>query len=188
MKIIIFDTETTGLLSPEPSDKKIQPYMTEISAIKFEYDGENFKKIGEFNKLVKPPIPLPPQITKITGITDEALENEPCFLEIYTEMCEFFIGTKCLVGHNLFFDASILEYELKRHDLAARFPWPYKWFCTIDLSMPIKGKRIKLGDLYKMATGKTLKNAHRARNDVIATIECFNFLLSSGFLSKDDLK
>lgn len=181
-EIIFFDTETTGLLKPEAAQLAIQPNMTEISAIKCKKIDGDYEIVDEFNTLVKPPIPLPPEITKITGITDEMLENEPHFLDVYPDLARFFLGVDTMVAHNLSFDVSIIQHELERYDLLTRFPWPMNWRCTIDLSMPITGKRMKLGALYAMATGKEIKGAHRARNDVVAMIACYKFLEDNGFI------
>lgn len=182
MHLIFTDTETTGLNRPEAANEKLQPFITEICAIKCKFDGGDFKIIDEFNSLVRPPIPLPPKITEITGITDEMLENEPTFIEIYKPLAKFFLGTQVIVAHNLAFDAKVIEQELARYDLVTHFPWPPTWHCTIELSMPINSKRMRLGDLYKMATGKKLENAHRARNDVVGMIECYKFLWENGFI------
>lgn len=182
MNLIFFDTETTGLLKPDASNENLQPFITEISAIKCSFNGGKFDIVDEFNKLVRPPIPLPPKITEITGITDQMLASEPTFIELYPSLCDFFFGTKMMVAHNLAFDAKMFHNELHRHSLENRFPWPYIWHCTVDLSMPINNKRMRLGDLYKLATGQVLKDAHRARNDVVATIECYKFLWENGFI------
>jgi uncharacterized protein YrrD len=77
----------------------------------------------------------------------------------------------------------MLSVELLRHDLENRFPWPSNQVCTVEASYPIKNKRIKLGDLYSMATGKELKNSHRAKGDTLGLIEVILFLKENGFIN-----
>ena len=44
--------------------------------------------------------------------------------------------------------------------------------------MHIRGHRLKNGELYKIATGKELIGAHKAKNDVLATYESYLWLKS----------
>lgn len=177
--MLAFDTETTGLLRPSETALHLQPFMTEIYVCKF---NDKFEIYDEFETLVKPPYPIPPEITKITGITDNDLKDAPAFIEIYDELSDFFLGETELYAHNCTFDAGVLMYELKRHDLEFKFPWPKKHICTVEASLPIKNKRMKLGDLHLLATGKELKNAHRAKNDVVGMVKCIKWLKENGFV------
>ena len=63
---VVFDIETTGL---SPKECKI----TEIGAIKIEH-GEITDK---FSQLINPGVPIPPNITDLTGITDEMVADKP---------------------------------------------------------------------------------------------------------------
>jgi DNA polymerase III epsilon subunit family exonuclease len=177
---IAIDTETTDLCKPDPCDLIHQPHMTEICAIKF---NKKFKVIDKFSSLINVPVPVPEHIVRVTGITDEMLEDAPTFYEIYPDLCEFFMGEDTLVGHNIGFDVNILDYELRRLNLQRNFPWPHNHLCTIELSFSINNKRMKLGDLYELATGEKLEQAHRAENDVLATIACLKYLKKTGAVS-----
>lgn len=177
--MIALDTETTGLLRPGATELWLQPHMTEIYACKFD---ENFVIYEEFERLVKPPIPVSEEITRITGISNEMLENEPTFIEIYDDMCEFFLGETHVFAHNNTFDKGVIETELARHDLVTRFPWAINQICTVEASMPINNKRMTLAQLYKLATGKEIENAHRAKNDVLPMVQCIKWLYSEELL------
>lgn len=177
MKIIITDTETTGLVKPIPTDIQFQPFMTEIYACKI--DG-NFKFLEEFETLIKPPIPISAEITKITGITDETLVGAPRFDEIYKDLRKFFRGTNVIVGQNIQFDISIIHYELMRHDWDKKFCWPERHICTIESSYHYKNKRMKLSDLHEHLFGEGFEDAHRAKSDVMATVRCFIELVKRG--------
>lgn len=174
------DTETTGLLKPELVEARLQPCITEIYICDF--DIHTGKIISEFETFVNPKVPIPPEITKITGITDQMVKNAPTFVEIYDDLCEFFLGHDTIFAHNCSYDMGVIACELKKYDFDYRFPWPKNQICTVEASHCIRNKRLPLGELYKIATGKTLFNGHRAKNDVIAMVECIVWLKKEGFL------
>ncbi|WP_339839928.1 3'-5' exonuclease [uncultured Flavobacterium sp.] len=105
------DTETTGLLKPDLTAIEFQPFMTELCMIKFD---KNFEVIAKYNSLFKIPIPVPEIITKITGITDEALEDQPTFSEELKKISNFMTGVNHVIGHNVNFDMDVLKFELRR--------------------------------------------------------------------------
>lgn len=177
--MLAFDTETTGLLKPEATELFLQPFITEIYIGKFD---ENFQLVGEFSTLVKPPVPIPELITKITGITDDMLIGQPSFIEIYDSLVDFFLGETEIFAHNCSFDIAMLANELRRCDLLTKFPWPKNQRCTVELSFPIQNKRMSLKALYKLVTGEDeIPGAHRAKNDVLAMVECIKWLKEKGF-------
>ena len=175
--IVIVDTETTGLCKPVPTDIQFQPFATEIYACKL---NENFEFLGEFETLIKPPIPIPPEITKITGITDATLIGAPSFFDIYGELYDFFCGADIVVGHNIEFDINVISYELMRHDLDRKFCWPRLHGCTIESSYHYKNKRLNLQALHEFLFGEGFEKGHRAKTDVMATVRCFIELVKRG--------
>lgn len=179
-KMIAIDTETTGLLRPEACELYLQPHIIEIYACKFDWDGNITDEIETF---INPKLPVPETITKITGITQADVQNAPSFLKIYPELYEFFKGEDMVFAHNCPFDMGMIYNELRRHELEMKFPWPRYHMCTVELSYAIKNKRLKLGQLYELATGnKEIKDAHTAGGDVRAMVECIIWLKENGFL------
>jgi DNA polymerase III epsilon subunit-like protein len=179
---IVFDTETTGLPLPSvvPLDK--QPQIIEFCAIKLD---DKLQEVGHLdfmlNPMFKPGVTLPPKITEITGIKHEDLLNKNPFSSHYEEICDFFLGTRTLVAHNLGFDKNLLSFELRRIASEFSFPWPPRGLCTVEASFCLKNHRMKLLDLYALATnGGALQGAHRAINDVRATATCLRWLISKG--------
>lgn len=179
--MILFDTETTGLPLPEASPVTKQPQIIEIAVIKA--NDKTLEIEEEYNELIKPTIHISPEITKITGITNEDLKDKKPFASHYPRLSNMFIGERHLVAHNVSFDRSLLIYELMRLGRLTRFPWPPNHICTVVASKSIRGHRLKLGVLYEMATGKPLKDAHRAINDTRALLECVRWLKKEGILS-----
>lgn len=99
---IAIDLETTGL---NPKVDRI----IEIGAIKF----VKGKTVDTFVSFVNPGKPIPPNISELTGITDEAVAAAPAFSEIMDGLLEF-IGHLYLCGHQVEFDYNFLNAEIKR--------------------------------------------------------------------------
>jgi DNA polymerase III epsilon subunit-like protein len=133
--------------------------------------------------LLDPGIPLPPETTRITGITPEQLKGQPSFGQKYESLVDFYIGEKIMVGHNLDFDSKLLQFDLMRIGREFHFPWPWRRICTVEASFSIKKFRLNLGQLFELATGKTIKGAHRAINDVLALAECLRWLKKKGLVN-----
>lgn len=175
---IFFDTETTGLLNPNANDVRKQPYIIEICVIKCD---DEMNVVEKYTSLVKPPIPISEEITKITKIDERMVKDAPAFSGIYPDLCRIFLGCDTMVAHNLGFDRSMLANELLRLDKLLHFPWPHKHICTVERSMSYEGRRLNLTKLYEKATGKPqIDNAHRAESDVLALMECYKFLVAEG--------
>lgn len=70
--MIFFDTETTGLLNPDENELINQPHIIEMYLVRLNYDKESgeFHLVDEVETFIRPPVPVPPIITKITGIDD----------------------------------------------------------------------------------------------------------------------
>ena len=101
---VVIDLETTGL---DPIEDKI----IEIGAIRF-VNGEEKER---FETLVNPGKDIPDFITKLTGITDQDVKSSPKIDKVFDDTIAF-IGNSPLVGHQINFDISFLEYYLRRRN------------------------------------------------------------------------
>jgi DNA polymerase III epsilon subunit-like protein len=166
------------LLEPEGNPLENQPYIIEAFILRVDDSGQEEE---HFHSFVKPPKPLPERITKITGITEVQLADAPTFVEIYRPLVNIFFGAHTMVAHNLPFDLGVLVNELKRIDKEHKFPYPPIHFCTVANSINVRGQRLKLQELYQIATGRdAIENAHRAEADVMALLECYLWLRNGG--------
>ena len=176
----MFDTETTGLLKPESASLDKQPYITEFYGVKL---SEEFQIQDELESFVRPPISIPEEVVKISGITDDDVKDAPIFPIFYQRLAKFFTGVDCLVAHNLPFDLGMLNNELRRIDKVNKFPWPRHHICTVEKSMHLRGHRLSLSKLHMATVGTGFKDAHRAKNDVFALVRCFHWLTENNHIN-----
>lgn len=166
MKFIIFDTETTGLVLPAIAPLEKQPKIIELGVVLYDSaTGETEDR----NWLVNPGQQITAEITKITGIKDEDLEGKPSFAEVWEHARHMFAAADVAVAHNAPFDTAMINNEANR--IGAQPVWPKEIVCTVQEHMHLKGRRLKLTELYEMATGKVLQQTHRASDDAAALLE-----------------
>ncbi len=169
---IVFDIETTGL-SPETET------ITEIGGVKV-MGGEI---VNTFSRLVNPNRPIPPQITELTGISDEMVKDAPAIDVVLPEFLDF-CGAKndvrsIVVAHNARFDTGFIRAEVERlnaklEEGQKKYDFDYPVEDTLDLSKELfpDEKSHKL-DLVCERLGVSLENHHRALDDATATAEAY---------------
>lgn len=168
MKALIFDTETTGLISNELLPLEAQPRVIEFFGVIVDDKG---KELDRLEFLSNPGFKLDPIITKITGLTDSDLKGEKPFKENWPALKKLFSKANAVVAHNLSFDISILNFEAKR--LGEEIPWPNIKICTVEKSEWLKGHRLNLTALHEELFGEPFTGSHRAKEDVLALKRCW---------------
>ena len=158
-RYVALDIETTGL---DPLHDRI----TEIGAVRY-VRGEAVEK---FQTFVNPEIPIPANITHLTGITDEMVAHAPDRCQAIQAFLEF-AGTDTLSAHNASFDLAFL----RRDALAAGRSITAPVVDTLELSrllLPTM-RRHRLNDVASRL-GVTQVNHHRADDDALV---CGNILM-----------
>ena len=112
------DLETSGV---SPSEDRI----TEIGIVLV--DGDTL--VEEWSTLIDPGIPIPPEITALTGITSEMVRGAPRFEAVLPEVARRLAG-RVFVAHNARFDYGFLKAEFRR--AGERFGADV--LCTVRLS------------------------------------------------------
>ncbi|MDR0839212.1 MAG: PolC-type DNA polymerase III [Oscillospiraceae bacterium] len=97
-EIVVFDIETTGLSS-------FSDGITEIAAVTMR-GGE---AVSEFHTYCNPGIPIPKNITELTGITDETVRDAPGMDEAVRAFLDY-AGNRTMAAHNASFDIGFI-YE-----------------------------------------------------------------------------
>lgn len=110
-RFIVFDLETTGLKPAEEEITEIAATLVEGGAV-----------IDSFQTYVNPHKPIPPEITELTGISDETVRDAP---ELADAVSRFFAfaGDDVLVAHNAGFDISFLRAACQKLGLEREFTY-----------------------------------------------------------------
>lgn len=155
--IAFFDLETTGVTLG--LDRII-----EISVLKLHPDGS--KEI--YTRRINPGRAIPPEITKLTGISDDDVKDQPVFEVLAKEIHQFFENCD-LAGYNSNkFDVPFLVEEFYR----AGVEFVVRGRKLVDVQNIFhKMEPRTLSAAYKFYCGKTLENAHSAEADITATAE-----------------
>ncbi len=103
---VVFDLETTGFNAAGGDS------IIEIGAVKL----KNGEIIDKFDRLIKPPKPIPERITNVTSITNEMVEDCPNEEVAVREFLEW-TGDLVMVAHNAKFDTSFIEMCYQKYNL-----------------------------------------------------------------------
>lgn len=165
-KLVIFDTETTGL-------NYARDEIIEFSAVELTVRGNEAVVTREYDELVtlSPGGIIPYEIQKLTGITPEDVARRGIEkTRLCADIASLFDGNTLLLAYNAHFDLSFLFYLLLRDGDASVLKGKDK----LDLLTVYKDRRpyphklCNAIDAYGL--GNKVVNSHRAIDDVLATV------------------
>ena len=192
MKILVFDTETTGL----PTERNAAiiathkwPYIVQLSYIL--YDTECDMVINYSDQIIKLPanISISKESEAIHKISNEMSRTKG--VDIKRELIEFnllLLEADILIGHNLSFDKNMIMVECVRNKLQQNFTKnniKRKEYCTMKKSIHIckiiavsrSGEEYykypKLMELYKHYFDSVPDNLHNSMVDILACLRCY---------------
>ena len=162
---VIVDVETTGL---DPATDEV----LELAMLAFDYsiDGAFVSAVASFDQLRDPGRPIPPEVTKLTGITDEMVVGK----NIDVAAADAFVKPAALViAHNAAFDRRFCE---RLSPVFAEKPWA----CSLrEVGWIDEG--FESARLSQLAGGFWLFfNGHRAGHDCEAALELLSRPLPRG--------
>ena len=174
----VVDVETTG-------GSPLTGAITEVGAVKLR-GGEC---LGTLQTLVNPGMPIPPQITVLTGITEAMVIPAPPMEEVLPTLLEF-AGDAVIVGHNVRYDLGFLNAALVR---SGRARLANQFVDTCGIARRLVKEEVPDCRLSTLASRLRLAHrpTHRALDDALATGDLLHLLLeragSLGVLGLDDL-
>ncbi|HEY4082319.1 MAG TPA: 3'-5' exonuclease [Burkholderiaceae bacterium] len=157
--IAVIDFETTGMLHGSGGGR-----ATEIAAVLV----RNGEIVDSYQSLMNSGAYVPPFIERLTGISNEMLEEAPAAAVVMREVAAFTEGCP-LVAHNASFDRGFWQAELA---LAACDPDPaHEFACTVLLARRLypEAPNCKLGSLQQFFDLPAAGRAHRALADATVT-------------------
>ncbi|MCI9887828.1 3'-5' exoribonuclease [Micrococcales bacterium 31B] len=162
---VVLDLETTGGQSSGDA-------ITEIGAVKV----RGGARIGTFQTLIDPGIPIPYFITRLTGISNAMVQGQPRIETVLGSLFDF-VRDAVVVAHNAPFDIGFLRAAARRHDIE----WPQvPVLDTVRLSRALMPAGTvpnhKLGTLASYIGTEVTPN-HRALDDACATSDVLHYLI-----------
>lgn len=193
MKILILDTETTGLpdyknkLMKTPKWYNVYPDIVQISWIM--YDNETMKQLDIQDHIINIGYNIPEESSRIHGITNEIMlsKGKP-FTDILPSLIGVLKNTDVLVCHNLDFDKKMVISNMMKHGCINIFDTlKIQEFCTMKNSIDIcaikkfnyrtkkyENKWPRLNELHNHYFGYTPDGLHNSMIDVLCTLRCYH--------------
>jgi DNA polymerase-3 subunit epsilon len=153
MTAIVLDTETTGL---DPKTSRV----LELAIVDWESGATLLHE--RFN----PGEPIPPEVTKIHGITDADVAEAPSFTARAATIAQHVETAEALIGANPWFDVGMLRAEFERCGVKVNFPRPV---CVHRLWKIIEPKRDLQASYKRFVDRAGFSGAHSALADTLAT-------------------
>ena len=155
--LVILDLETTGV-------SIAYDRIVEFSALKVSPGGAE----EWLTMRINPGMPISPEATRIHGITDADVANEPHFKDVARKIAAFLEGCDLAGFNSMKFDIPILCEEFLRVNVDFN-PARHRY---VDVQVIFHKKEQRtLGAAYKFYCNRELENAHSAQSDTAATYE-----------------
>jgi DNA polymerase III subunit epsilon len=195
MKVLILDTETTGLpdyknrLLKTPKWYTIYPDVVQISWIL--YDDETFKIYDVKDYIIDIGKFIPEPSSKIHGITNEIMKEKGVkFSTIIPVLVNVLKCCDIFVCHNLNFDKKMVQSAMMKCGTIDIFNvLKIKEYCTMLNSIDIcnikkinfrtglkENKWPRLSELHNYFFGVVPNGLHNSMNDVLVTLRCYHML------------
>ena len=188
MKVLVFDTETNGLIPRKYSSNDKMPYILQLAGIL--YDTESNTILDTINDYVNisEDIEIPEQVTKVNNITKELLnEKGKNIMDVMNTFYNLLEKCDILIGHNVDFDVKMIKLEFQRNGKIMSdkmLQKMYRYYCTMKCGTAVcqiesenkYGKFFKypkLEELYFHLFREYPSDLHNAIHDVIACLQCY---------------
>lgn len=166
LKVVVFDIETTGFY-PEKGDE-----ILSIGAVKM--NGSQILQDETYYSLMYTEKEIPPEIVKLTGITDEAIKAAPPASNVLLEFLEF-VKDSTLVAHHANHERSFMKYASNHY---FRTPFKHRIVDTAFLFKIVERdlNMIKLED-FCAYNDIPIMNRHHALGDARLTAELWSLYI-----------
>ena len=204
MKVLIFDTETTGLPPKRKhvlsSELALWPHIVQLSYIIYDTDTQTVVKVVDNIVKMRPGVTIPESSIAIHKITQDISETKGSNIdELINEFIKDLSRVTRIVGHNIQFDIHMIQVEMLRigddllHEKNESF---YRdamimlrskiRYCTMWEGTPIcqlKRERVdgttylkppKLMELYAKLFGNVPAGLHNSMVDVLVCFRCYH--------------
>lgn len=197
MKVLVFDTETTGLpvsYNPPLTDLSKWPHIVQLSFIVFDTLNKDVLEYTDHIIKLHKDVLITPESVAIHKITMEESQRDGIPIQValqeFTNACN---GIDLIIGHNIQFDKNLITVEFQRNNMKNclyKDGRPLNEFCTmkktVDLcKLPFVNKNNTVMLHYKWPTLAELHyhlfnskptGTHNAIADVMICLRCYVYL------------
>ena len=145
MKVLVFDTETTGLPPSRfpvmSSNIDTFPYIVQLSYIV--YDTDKHKILHEQNNIIMLPdnVDMSEDVIAVHGISKQLAKNRGIHIESALEIFSLYVQQcKMVVAHNIDFDMTMVEAECLRAKIKYPFTSEKIYYCTMNKTKDLEKK------------------------------------------------
>ena len=198
MKVIVFDTETTGLIPSRfpriASNLEKYPYIVQLSYIV--YDTDTHKILHEQDDIIRLPddVEIPEDSIAVHGITKKLSKNRGIHIDSALEIFSLYVKQcQCVVANNIDFDMTMIDVECIRTGINYPFTSEKIYYCTMNktkdmcnivrkfrnigpngqVRMESYVKKPTLNELHVHLFKRSPKGLHDALIDVRVCLRCF---------------
>jgi DNA polymerase III epsilon subunit-like protein len=192
MKVLIFDVETTGLLTEKNAsitDVDKWPYIVQLSYLVYHVEAKYISLLVD--EIIKLPehINISDECVSIHGITNEKSSSSGINIkDSLIKFNEYLKTCYCIIGHNLSFDKRLIMVECIRNNVYHNFTVnniKKPEYCTMKNGVNIcKIERFNLAghkyfkfptlsELYYHYFKKVPDGLHNSKNDILVTLRCY---------------
>lgn len=167
---VFLDTETTGFEYPAE--------IVEITLI--DHDGTTL-----LDSLVRPVRPIPADVTRVHGITNEMVQDAPTWAELWPQVVTI-LKDRPVGIYNADFDVKLMGLSHRAHHML----WtgaPFKPFCIMKLYAQFYGqvgyrggfRWQRLEDAGRQCRIAAYQNSHRAKEDTLLAREVLLYMANA---------
>ena len=201
MKVLVFDTETTGLpqkdvngRSPSIYQSNLWPHIIQLSYIL--YDTKKHKMLVNHDHIVKVPshVVISEKSIEMHGITREKSERQGISIKEAVELFNIcMMSADIIIAHNLSFDRQMILVECIRNKIPGpfKFKTPDQYFCTMKSTVDMckieaiskkDGEKYfkypTLSELHNHLFGAIPENTHNSLVDILICLRCFVYMVN----------
>jgi DNA polymerase III epsilon subunit-like protein len=184
MKVIVFDTETTGLpesFNTPVSETNKYPYIVQLSWIV--YDTVELSVLRIQDHVINCGVEIPQEATDVHGITTQLSKQKGISINVALDLFDIDLNlVDLVVAHNISFDRNMYMVESLRN-YRIQYMTPDKaTYCTMKKNIKmcnlrnISSNRLKypkLVELHKVLFNSTPKGVHDSLVDVLICLRCY---------------
>lgn len=209
MRVLVFDTETTGINRPKDFSDPSFSKVVQICGLLFEYEAETPLFDAEHRFVLKPTmamnfivsvgdeVEVAERAVAVHGISKQrAQEIGVMPMNAAFMFTDLLSVSDRIVGHNIAFDISIVKHLLVTNDIEPEVLDKPEAFCTMQTLKPIMKmtpkvygdwKQPKLSEAHQYIFGEVFDDAHDAYADTLAAARVY-FALSQMGVAKDGFR